>query len=501
MGSDGLVIRGGQVLDQASSALVEADILVEGDSIAAVGPGIQAPPGARVIDARDRIAVPGLVNCHTHAHNNLLKGVRDNLTLEEARAFGPAIFAGRTPEEQYVSAAIGAVEMVRTGSTAAFDMFTAMPLMTAEGVEAVVRAYADVGLRAVLGPSMNDDLFWRAVPGLLDLLPPDLRRAVGGLAAAPTEALLRIKRDAIRRWDGTAEGRIRMAAAPVVPGECSDDFLAGCVALTRDYGVRLQTHLAETKIQALYGMRRWGKTLVGHLHDVGMIGPHFVGGHGVWLTDDDIRMMGGAGASIAHNPASNLRLGSGIAPIREMLDAGVGVGLGSDGSMSSDNQNMFEAMRFAALVNKVRFPHDPERWLGASAIWEMATTHAARVLGLGDQIGAITPGRKADLVLLRVDSPFLRPMNDALSAFVYAETGADVDSVLIGGRVVLDRGRIVTVDETQLRARAQVAADRLRRGNAEAWALAERLRPFLRAACRACAAQDFPVNRYAATTD
>lgn len=497
MTGDALLIRGGRTLDSSAAALVEADILIDGDTIAAVAPGIAAPAGARLLDAAERIVVPGLVNCHTHAHNNLLKGARDNLTLEEARAFGPAIFANRTVEEQYVSAAIGAIEMVRTGCTAAFDMFTAMPLMTAEGVEAVVRAYADVGLRAVLGPSMNDELFWRAVPGLLDLLPPELRRSVESIAPAPTATLLQIKQDAIRRWDGAAEGRIRLAVAPVVPGECSDAFLDGCHGLAREHGVRLQTHLAETKTQALFGLQRWGKTLIGHLHEIGMIGPHFVGGHGVWLTAEDMRIMGAAGAGIAHNPASNLRLGSGIAPVREMLDAGVEVGLGSDGSMSSDNQNMYEAMRFAALINKVRFPHDPERWLGAREIWDMATIRAARLLGLGDAIGAIAPGRKADLVLLRADSPFLRPMNDALSSFVYAETGADVDSVLIGGRLVLDRGRIVTVDESRLRSRAQEAADRLRNGNDQAWALAERLRPFLRAACRACAAADFPVNRYA----
>jgi 5-methylthioadenosine/S-adenosylhomocysteine deaminase len=204
-----------------------------------------------------------------------------------------------------------------------------------------------------------------------------------------------------------------------------------------------------------------------------------------------------AGAGVAHNPASNLKLGSGIAPTREMLDQGLTVGLGTDGSVSSDNLNMFEAMRFAALVNKVRFPHDQEHWIGAKEVFDMATQGSARALGLADNIGAVAPGRKADLVLVRSSSVFLQPLNHALNALVYAETGADVTTVLVGGRVVLDNGRVLTVDEGHLQAQAQEAAERLRAQNTTAWALAEQLRPYVASACRAAVAIPYPVNRYA----
>jgi guanine deaminase len=493
-----LIIRGGRVLQPKD--FVPADILVHGDTIAAIGTHIPAPAGVRELDATGHVVIPGLINCHTHAHNNVLKGIEDNLTLEELRAYGAAIFAGRTAEEQYVSAAIGAIEMLRTGCTTAFDMFTAAPAMTAEGVEAVIRAYVDVGMRAVLAPSMNDRAFYQSVPGLLDLLPPDLRRSVDSVQTAPAAQLLRITEDAVRRWHGTAEGRILIAASPAVPGECSDEYLAGLAGIVRRYGIQLQTHLAETKIQAVAAVERWGEPLVHHLARHGMIGPHFVGGHGVWLGEEEMRLMGGAGASVAHNPASNLRLGSGIAPVHEMRRAGITVGLGSDGSLSSDNQNMFEAMRFAALVNKVRFPHDGERWLGARDVWEIATHGSARLLGLDDRIGALAPGCKADIVLLRADSPFLMPLNDIESALVYAETGADVATVLVGGRIVVEGGRVTTVDETALRAKAQAAADRLRPRVRAAGALADRMLPFLRAACQSCAARAHPINRYAAPT-
>jgi guanine deaminase len=201
---------------------------------------------------------------------------------------------------------------------------------------------------------------------------------------------------------------------------------------------------------------------------------------------------------VAHNPASNLRLGSGIAPVRELLEHGVTVGLGTDGSMSSDNLDMFEAMRLAALVGSVRFPHDTGRWLDAAEAWRLATTGSARLLGLGEEVGVVAPGRKADLVLLRPDSPFLSPLNDAARALVFAETGAAVDTVLVDGRVVLEGGRVLGVDEAALRARAQAAAEHVRAANREAWALAARIAPHLAAACRAAVALPFPVNRYAA---
>ncbi len=492
-----VLVRGGQVLHGARLELEQADILVEGDTIEAVGRDLRAPAGAQELDASAHIVIPGLVNAHTHANNNLRKGSGDNWTLEDLRNHGSALYANRTPEEQYISAAIGAVEQLKTGCTAAYDQFVAIPAMTDDGVEAVVRAYTDVGLRALLAPALTDVIFYRVVPRLLELLPPDLRRTVGSMQAAPAEGLLRITENAIRRWDGSGDGRIRIAAAPAIAGECSDAFLSGYLRLLRDYGIGLQTHVGETKVQAVYSVQHWGKTIVRRLADLGLVGPGFVAGHGVWLTDDDIRQLADAGAAVAHNPASNLKLGSGIAPVREMLEQGLTVGLGTDGSMSSDNQNMFEAMRFAALVGKVRFPHQQERWVGARSVWEMATTSGARVLGMADQIGVIAPGRKADLVLLRADSPFLRPLNDVVNALVYCETGADVDTVLVGGRLVLQDGRVLTVDEGQLRAQAQEAAERSRSRNAPAKALAEQLAPYLSAACRATVEMPYPVNRYA----
>ena len=493
-----LLVHSGHVLNRSYTGLERADILIEADRIQAVGDALEVPPDAHRLDATGCLVLPGLINAHTHAHNNLFKGMADNWTLEELLNHGPALNGHRTPEEQYLSAAIGAIEMLKNGCTAAYDLFMAVPAPTAEGIEATIRAYTDVGLRVVIAPAMADLVFYHTVPGLLDLLPPDLRRTVEGLQAAPTEGLLQIAADTVRRWHGAASGRVRVAVSPTIPGQCSDAFFAGCVRLAREYDVGLHTHLAESKVQAIASQQRWGTTLAGHLAAIGALGPHFVGAHSVWLTDDDIRRLADAGAAVAHNPASNLKLGNGIAPVREMVEQGLTVGLGTDGAMSSDNLNLFEAMRFAALVGKVRFPYEPARWIGAQTAWNLATQGSAHVLGMADMLGAVAPGYKADLVLLRTDSVFLKPLNNPLNALVYAETGADVDTVLVDGRIVVEHGEVRTVNEARLRAQAQEAADRLRTQNQAAWTLAEQLTPYVAAACRAAVATPYPVQRYAA---
>jgi len=493
-----LVIRGAQVLAGSPPSLTRADIFVDGDRIAAVGPALATPADARVIDASGRIVLPGLGNAHTHAASHLARGRAGNWTLEDLLTNAPANYGFRTPEDDYLSAAIGAIEMLKTGCTSAYDLYMAVPAITDEAFEATVRAYTDVGVRVVLAPAVADVVFFQTVPGLVDLLPADLRASVESMRPAPTKGLLELIERAIRRFNGAAEGRVRVAVAPTIPNQATDEFLDGCARLAREYGVGVHTHLAESKVQVIESRRRWGTTIVGRLAAHGLLGPGFVGAHGVWLSDEDMKMLADAGGAVAHNPGSNLRLGCGIAPVRELLDRGVAVGLGTDGSVCADNQNLFEALRIASVVSTVRFPHETARWLDAATVWQLATSGSARVLGQAADLGAIAPGRKADLVLLRADSVFLRPLSDPVNALVYAETGASVDSVLVGGRVVVENGRVTTVDEARIYARAQEAADRQHRASGEARALAARLAPFVAAACRAAVATPLPFDRYAA---
>jgi guanine deaminase len=230
------------------------------------------------------------------------------------------------------------------------------------------------------------------------------------------------------------------------------------------------------------GRRKYGKTLTAHLGDLGLLGPRFSGAHGVWLDRDDVRRLADAGASVAHNPLSNLRLGSGMAPVRMMLEGGLRVGIGTDSATSSDTQNMFEATRLAAYLSRVRTP-DYRQWLGADEALALATAGSAGVLGLGDQIGRLARGFKADIVFLDLAHIGYVPLNDVLVQLVNGESGAAVDSVMIGGRLVLERGRLTTVDEARARAQAEAANARLRAANAESLAAARALEAFVGAFC------------------
>src|SRR5207237_906774 len=198
------------------------------DRIAAVGPGLAGPAGARELDASGRIVLPGLGNAHTHAASHLARGRAGNWTLEDLLTHAPANYGHRTPEDDYLSAAIGAIEMLKTGCTSAYDLYMAVPAITDEAFEATVRAYTDVGVRVVLAPAVADVVFFQTVPGLLDLLPADLRRTVEGMKAAPTKGLLELTERIIRRWNGAAQGRIRAAVAPTLPNQATDEFLPVC---------------------------------------------------------------------------------------------------------------------------------------------------------------------------------------------------------------------------------------------------------------------------------
>ena len=488
------IIRGGRLLDIAKHTTESADIRVEGDTIAEVGrPGLAAPAGTAAIDARGKILMPGLVNAHTHSHGNLGKGMGDRWTLELLLNAAPWLGGNRGVEDKYLSALVGAVEMVRKGCTACYDLCFEFPAPTVEGLDAAGRAYADVGMRAVIAPMMADRAFYDAIPGLREALPADVAR----VAMQPWQASLETTRRAFEGWKHDRD-RVRLAVAPTIPLHCSDAFMEGCRDLAREHGAGFHMHLAESKIQAIAGLQRYGRTLTAHLDALKILAPNFTAAHGIWLDDDDIKRLGDAGASVAHNPGGNMRLGSGLARARAMLERGVNVGVGTDGANCSDNLNVFEAMRFASLVSKAQGP-DYTRWLTTDEVLAMGTTGGARVLGMGDRIGRIAPGYKADIVFL--DSTHINyiPLNDIVNQLVHTEDGGGVESVMIGGRMVVDHGRLTTVDVSKLAERVAATVERLGKANAQARALAERLEPVVGAFCRALAARPYPVDRYGPT--
>jgi guanine deaminase len=481
---DRLLIVNGLVLPAADQPARPADLLVEDGRIQALGaPGqFAGVAAARVIDARDRLVIPGLVNAHSHAHGSLGRGAVPDVALEGFLAASPAINGQRTLDDMALSATLCAVELLKKGCTALFDMSAETPLPTLDGLHAVAGAYASAGIRAVVAPMLADRTLYQAYPELLAGLPAALQPALAALRAADPDACLAVVRQAARDWpfDST---QVRLGIAPTIPLHCSDGFLRGCAALSAEFGLPLQTHLAESRAQAVFGAQRYGRSLVAHLADLGLLGERVSVAHAIWISDADIDLLARAGVTAVHNPLSNLRLGSGIAPVRRMLERGLRVALGSDGANTSDTQNLFEAARLAVGLSRV-VDSDEARWLNAAEALHMATEVSARTLGWGDgQLGRIAPGWQADLVLLDLSRPEYVPLRDPLRQLLHGESGTAVDRVLVGGRLVVDAGRVLTVDEAALRQRAQAAADRLDALNAEGRHLAAALRPGVSAFC------------------
>jgi len=484
------VIRGGRILSLPGHRGDFGDLLLEGDTIRAVGPpGLAAPPDAETIDARDRLLLPGLINAHTHAHGALGKGLAaDRWTLELLLNANPTITAERTREDKRLSAMLSAVEMVRKGSTACYDLFVEFPVPTADGVFAVAEGYRDVGLRAVVAPMVSDRTLYAAIPGLLDACPEAERERLRRLQAAPTETILAACAEVLRCWPFD-RGQLRPGLGPTIPLHCSDELLAGCRDLAREWHAPLQTHLAESRVQALAGRTRYGRSLTAHLDELGLLGPGFSAAHAIWIDADDIRRLADRGAAVAHNPLSNLRLGSGIAPAHALHTAGVQMAIGTDGANTSDSQSVFEALRLAAYLSRVR-TSDAREWLSVDDVLLMATGGGAALLGF-PQLGRLAEGYQADIVFLDLTHVSYVPLRDVLLQVVNGESGLAIDSVMIGGRWVLRGGRMVTVDEARLRSQVTESVERLATATARGREASRALEPYLTAFCLS-QAQRFP---------
>ena len=490
------VVRNGRLIDIAGHRAPATDILIDGDSIAEIGPpGIAAPADAAFVDASDRLIHPGLINAHTHGHGNLSKGMGDRWTLELLLTAGPWINGNRTVEDKYLSTYIGALEMLMKGCTACYDLTVEFPQPTPEGLAACAQAYADAGMRAVVAPMVASLTLYEAIPGLLEVLPPSLQQEVTRLRLAPYEASLAAMRQTLKDWR-FERAQVRPAVAPTIPHHCSDAFMRACAQLAREFGVGLHSHIQESKTQVIVGLKTYGKTQTAHLQDLGLLGPDFVAAHGVWLDDDDIRRLADHGASVAHNPGSNMLLGNGIPAVKAMLERRLNVGIGTDGASCCDNQNMYESMRVASYGSKVQGP-DTERWLATEEILEAATTGSARALGLGDRLGKVAKGYKADLVFIDLNHVNWIPLNDPTNQLVHTEDGSAVHSVMVGGRMVVENRRPVGVDFAALARKGEAARERLAAANASKRQLFTRLQGLVNAFCPGLAKTPYHIDRFA----
>ena len=485
------LIKNGMVLtlDQADHIHEQSDVLIEGDTIAQIGRDLDARLIAadKVINASDKLVMPGLINGHLHSWNFYLKGSYDDIPLDVLVPYLRSITTQpRSYREDYVRTVHSALEMLKGGITTAQDNLNLAPLH-GESLDAVMRGYADVGMRAMVGMSLINTRHIDSVPYLSEILPTEISQKLQAAPVAKTQDLVAACQDFVRRWKGR-EACLHVILTPSGPQRCTDDLLLAIDELSRSENLPWQTHTLETKSQALMGLQLYGTSIIAHLDQLGLLSTRLTLAHCVWTTEEDIGLLARAGTSVVHNPASNLKLGSGLAPIKKMLEAGVNVALGCDGGASNDGQNMFESMKLAALLAELGGTSCGE-WEPALAVLRMATRGGARSNLLDSLVGSLEVGKKADIILLDLRSPSFTPVNDAIRQLVYCERGDSVDTVIVNGRVVIEARRSTLVDESAIVEESREFAHEFRDYVRRSVPQAEQMRPYAEKAYWACMAQ------------
>ena len=437
------------------------DIVVRDRRIADIRPaGAQSPEGI-VIDGTGRMAAPGLVNGHNHSHENFQKGRHENMPLEVwsnlNRPLTPWNF---TPRQVYIRTMIGAVESLRTGATTMVDDLIVGPVLRPDHVEAVLQAYEDVGIRALLAPGMNDQPLMDTLPYGRETFPTEVVKRLESQEKTPPAEIMAFVRDLAKERHPKSR-RVGTAASPSAPQRCTEPHLMAVRRLADDFDLPIVIHVHETRLQVVTGHLFYGAPMVEYLYRIGFLRPGVSLIHLVWLTPREIDILAETGASAQHNPVSNLSLASGICPVRALLDAGVNVSLGTDSCASSFTISMLKTLNAAALVHKAR-GDDPESWLTAVEAFAAATMGGARALGLGDTLGAIEVGRTADITVWRLDGIAFTPLGDPLRQLVYAENGQDLDTVIVDGEIVMRGGRLTRIDEDAILAEARETYEALK---------------------------------------
>lgn len=370
----------------------------------------------RVIDGSGMVALPGLINGHTHTSMSLMRGYGDDIALMKwlQERIWP-IEEGLTGEDVYWGSMLSVTEMLKSGTTAFADMYFFM--------DEVAKAVSETGIRA------------------------DLSIGMVSTTGDWQKRLDNCKRF-FREWNGGADGRINVSLGPHAPYTCVPEFLEQVSYLAGELGAKIHIHLAETLDEIRQIKEGYGKTPIQYARDAGVFGHKVIGAHCVHITDDDMRIMKEYGVNAVYNPQSNMKLASGIAPVQKMLSLGINVAMGTDSSCSNNNLDMITEMQSAAMLQKVGLM-DAEALPAVKAI-VMATKNGAKALCIDDRVGILKEGMRADIVLVDMDKPHLYPQHDLVSNLVYAANGGDVSYTIIDGKVLVDRGQLTGIDEERV---------------------------------------------------
>ena len=429
-----LLIRGGLVLTMNDRLdIVEGDVSVRDGHIAAIGSNI-SDPHDRVIDARDGYVLPGFIQTHIHLCQTLFRGYADDLPLMAwlRRRVWP-MEAAHTPATLGAAARLATTELLAGGTTSVLTM------ETVHDTDAIFEAVAESGIRATIGKCMMD------VDG-------DLPKRLRESTQDSLDESVAIR----KRWDGAGNGRLHAAFAPRFAVSCSRELLEAVATLAAQHHALVHTHASESREElALVKTISGGMANFEYLASLRLVSPHLCAAHCVWVDDREQSLLADHDVKVMHCPGSNLKLGSGIAPVAEMRARGITVSLGADGAACNNQLDMFEEMRLAALLQAIR--KQPGILPACDVLW-MATRAGARTLALDAKIGSIEVGKLADLIVVDRERPHLAPGPDPYSAIVYAARASDVRSTVVDGEVLVDDFTPVRVDRAQIVAEARQAA-------------------------------------------
>ncbi|HSO79851.1 MAG TPA: amidohydrolase [Chromatiaceae bacterium] len=430
------LILGGTILclDDGMTRIDDGALAIAGDTLVALG--TQAELRGRftsrnIIDGTKTLIMPGLINSHTHAAMTCFRGIADDMNLMDwlNHYIFPAEARNVNPELAYWGSLLACAEMIKSGTTSFCDMYIFE--------EETARAAQEAGMRCLLGEV------------LFDFPSPNYQTPQEGLAYT---------RGLLERWAG--HPLIRIAVEPHALYTCSRPLLVAAKNLADEFEAPLALHLLENAAEKRQLQDQLGQGAVPYLQELGCLNERFIAFHGVYLDDEDLRIFGAQDCKVVYNPQSNMKLASGCAPVSRMLEAGIEVGLGTDGCASNNSLDMFREMNTAAKLEKVI--HADPALMPAPTVDAMATRAGARVLGMDQVTGVLKPGLKADLIMIDLQSPHLTPLYHPYSHLVYAANGADVKNVFINGRLVMKDRRLLTLNEEAIMAKVCQIAERIR---------------------------------------
>ena len=447
MNADKIILAGNLLSAASEPVLKDRLIRIRGELIEGVEPlpatPLETSGGALVIDARDKVVMPGLVNAHCHHTEVLQRSLRDRVPFElwlpERRGIEDILDPGY--DDLLAANHIALLENLKHGTTTVLHHLSRRGAIDLQEIRACIDAATRIGIRTFIAPSIAD-VGWRRV--------------------VPAEEASAAARDELRRLgealDLVADGppTVKGTVAPSSPHTCTDDFLSRCLAMARERDLLMHTHFLETRVEAMQRTAA-GETTVERASRLGLLRPETSLAHAVHLSDRELDVLAEKQAAVVHNPCSNAKLGSGIARIREMLDRGITVALGSDGGDTSDGYSMFDQMKMAAVMRRCSVA-DFNTWITAVESLAMATTGGAKALGL--KAGSIAPGHLADICILKPGTR-MWPATDLVQSLVYSENGSSVDTVLVAGEVLLEGARSLRIDESELARQAENLAERV----------------------------------------